>query len=588
MPMAEASPPSDPEVQPPETAFGSAGRVEALPVEDAAEAKSRLRRLAPPLLVVILAALGLGVLIGILLNDGDSEDIAAEGDRPGSTGTHPGQKYPFTADAPDGFKLVTAAPGGWRQTWGDDSAGNDSPFTVISDGTRRVTLVATGFEGMQGRLEQAFVGYSPGNEELTINGHSALYGPPLAEPGIAPVPARLIVEMGDDMAIGLSGAGITRDELVTLAGHATPAADNVGAPVVDGLPAPWKVLGSVDADVLGAIDGQFQAGTNYGPGPSSGLALGWTHESGRLSVVTLRGEAADLDAFGESVPLRDGMVALPHPVTVDGRPGVVLEIVGSRETETDSPRWYRASLLTDDVSGALVVVSVSMPDQSVVAEADLIAVAESVREADQKAWDETASRLKVEAAGGPGLHPDPGRIEIGRGVAGDLEWLLQTSDDPQAIAEAGSVDVCLKLSDYTRSCAFPSTLSTLSDDLMAGNGLPDNGGQINWEESIGISTYFATRGQVAKDFQPFIITAMSVPKGADMNGFSLRATTEGKSVSSNVLPVPGTSSFVAVSFVGDVDTAICTTDPAPPPGLFKPVRLEVFGRQGEVLTCLGI
>lgn len=549
----------------------------------------RLRRIAPLLLVAFVVVLvGLGALIGTLVNEGDSEDIAADGDRPGSMGSQPDQKYPFTANAPAGFKLVTAAPGGWRQTWGGDSTGNDSPFTVVSDGTRRVTLVATGFEGMQGRLEQAFVGYSPGNEELTIDGHPALYGPPEAEPGAAPVPGRLIVEMGDDMAIGLSGAGMTRDELVTLAGHATPAADNVGAPVVDGLPAPWKVIGSVDADVLGAIDGQFQAGTDYGPGPSSGLALGWTHESGPLSVVTLRGDAADLDAFGDSVPLRDGMVALPHPVTVDGRPGVVLEIVGSTETETDSPRWYRASLLTHDVSGALVVVSVSMPDQSIVTEADLIAVAASVRMIDQKTWDETASRLKVEAAGGPGLHPDPGRTEIARGVAGDLEWLLQTSDDPQAIAEAGSVDFCLKLSDYTRSCALPSMLSTVSDDVMAGNGLPDNGDQINWDEAIGVSTYFATREQVAKGFQPFIITAMSVPKGADMNGFSLKATTESDNVSSKVLPVPGTSSFVAVSFVGDVDTAICTTDPPPPPGLFKPVRLEVLGPQGEVLTCLGI
>ena len=146
--------------------------VEALSAERSGE-KSGLRRLAP-LLLAALGVLGLGVLIGALIHDGGSEQVVAEGEGAPATRGPNHKTHPFAADAPDGFKLVTAAPGGWRQTWGDDSTGNDSPFTVVSDGTRMVTVLATGFEGMQGKLDQAFAGYSPDNETLTVNGHSRL------------------------------------------------------------------------------------------------------------------------------------------------------------------------------------------------------------------------------------------------------------------------------------------------------------------------------------------------------------------------------------------------------------------------------
>ena len=283
--------------------------------------------------------------------------------------------------------------------------------------------------------------------------------------------------------------------------------------------------------------------------------------------------------------MRDGMQAVGHEVTVGGRPGVVLEIGGRSVSENSE--WYVASLLTHAESGALVVVSVSVSDPSIISESDLIAVAESFRPVDQAKWDETALRLRVEAAGGPGLHPDAGRAEIGRGSAGGLEWLLQNSDDPQAISEAGSVDTCLKLSDYTRSCASPSMTSSVPDIATPGNEVGDSG-PINWDQSIAASTYFAGRAKVEKEFPHFIITTMSVSGGADMSGFTMRATSDSDTVSSKILPVPGTKNFVAVVFLDDVDTAICTTDPAPPPGLFKPVRLEVLGRKGEVLACLGI
>jgi len=115
-----------------------------------------------------------------------------------------------------------------------------------------------------------------------------------------------------------------------------------------------------------------------------------------------------------------------------------------------------------------------------VTEDELLTLAASVEQTDEATWD----AFVIEAAGGPGLHPDEGRVEVARGSVGKIEWLLQDgpatggilATEPDDDPDLSQIDTCLKLSDRTRTCADAvqtspnGTIATIDDDAVDGNG----------------------------------------------------------------------------------------------------------------------
>ncbi|HTO00447.1 MAG TPA: hypothetical protein VL068_07215, partial [Microthrixaceae bacterium] len=505
-----------------------------------------------------------------------SNEVVATDDPP-ETSASPA--HPFKADAPEAFELVAVGPGSWSQAWGDDVMGNNSPFTVLTDGTREV-IVSTAGIGAAGGPQSAFTEFHPDIEKLKVDSRPAVFGLPWESATGGSTPAEISIDLGDGVAIGLRGPDMTRQDLVALARHVDAPVDHALAPIVDGLPQPWTIVGSVDADVFGAITSHFRPSATEGPGPTSGLGMGWTSSTSQISVVILRGDAADMDALLQPMDLGDGESSLGRKVTVGSRPGVLFAI--STRTATGISASPRVSVVVHDDSGSLVFVTVS--DSTVVPEAEIFAIAESVRAVDQGTWDAGVEQLKVKIAGGPGLHPDPGSTQIARGKEGDLEWLLQTAPSDQ-VSDNGPelVGYCLKLSDYTRACAGQPTTKS-----RGGRTVPSAERDVNWNDSVDANIYVALKDSLPKGFRPFIIGELSAPEKGPLDGFSLRARTESTEASTTLVPIPGTKSYAAIMFVDAVGTPVCVDAKPPPDSNIHPVTVELLSPTGSTLACFGI
>lgn len=405
---------------------------------------------------------------------------------------------PFTvAHEPPGHRLVQAGRGTLTQTWSSDSFGDDEPVTVLAppgagpDGPEVVQVSSTGFEGFQGGLAQASAGYTGGeSESFELDGRPAIYTP--GRPG-EDAPADLVVVAGDDLAIRVQSREATRDELVAVARLVEPGDDHLLAPAVPDPPGDLEVLGWADADVAvtlatppmpssEALPSGERAHTAVWARGAPGSA--WTPEDGTVTVSTLPGQALDLDAVAAGLH-RHEYLGEPQVTSraVDGRPGVVLELTGN--PEADGYGALRAVLTSTPDGDLLVVVA---HGAELVAADELVAVAASVGPATPEAWDATV----LQARGGPGLHPDDGAVELARGTAGDVEWLLQSRVDDGTVDDRLSssedldttgqhvVDPCLKLAGGERACPTGTSESYGADGIVTVSSAPpsesDTGG----------------------------------------------------------------------------------------------------------------
>lgn len=325
------------------------------------------------------------------------------------------ESSPFLVDRPpDGYRLVQAGRGTISQTWSSDSFGDDEPVTVLAPagegpgGPDEVRVSLTGFEGYQGGLAQASRGYlSDDRQDFQLDGRPAIYMPAHERRG-QKEPADLVVEAGDDLAIRVSSEDGTRDELADIAREVRPQDDHLLAPLVPEPPGDLEVVGSADADVGTSMVGppepsseHISAGrrahsTVWARTQESGA---WTVEGGTVTVTTLPGQALDLDAAEASLHRTHDPGELEVTgVDVDGRPGVALD-------QVDDSAWIHGlrAVVTATSGGDLLLVVAQGQDPPDVDE--LIDVAASVEPTDQESWED----LVLEARGGPGLHPDPGR-----------------------------------------------------------------------------------------------------------------------------------------------------------------------------------
>lgn len=467
---------------------------------------------------------------------------------------------PFTVGAvPPGYDIETAGTGTAVGDWGSDSSGTVEPYTVLSPDGRadnpEVVLVGiTGYEGYEGGLAQASVGYlSDDRQELTVGGADAMYVPATDD-----VRGRrwadLVVVRGDDLAVRVSSPDATLDELIAIAEHVEVPADRTQAPTVVDPPGGLQVVGSADVDGVLATDVYVSPHTDQVPGPRSAHAAGWLRAGSdgadQLSVLTLPGHALDLGAVEVGTTQPTWIVRSSHTRDVDGRPALVTE---SNRLDLDGAR--RRSVFVEAEWGDLVIVSAT--GAQLPSEEQLVSLAASVRGTDDAAWE----RFVIEATGGPGLRADRGRTVLARGRVGDLEWLLQ--DGPpgagwvvSSATDAHSlrgVDPCLKLSDRTRACS--------------GSGF--SGTEDDW--------YSIAEG-VAPDSRGLSFVIVSTTFGAA----TVRITTSTAVGIAALVPVPAGGLWGAVVFVDDPGAPVCdSAAPAP-----HQMRVDLLDASGAVRGCL--
>ncbi|HEX2180591.1 MAG TPA: hypothetical protein VHL54_13960 [Actinomycetota bacterium] len=330
---------------------------------------------------------------------------------------------------PEGYRMVQAGRGGITQTWGDDTAGNDEPVTVLAPagegpgGPGEVRVSTFGYEGLQGELAQGSQGYVIGNPEaFKLDGGDAFYSAPF-EYGGRRRPADLVVDAGDGVGIRVESVEASRRELAGVAEKVQVPDDNWEAPVVADPPGDLEVVGSADADVKLSIKASPGPYTDFLPAGDRGHSAVWAQpitfgawraETGTVVVTTLPGRALDLDAAAASLRGLDEREEEPtiRRVDVAGRPGLVI----------DFERGEDRAVVSSTPGGDLLLVvahGATMPTAE-----DLVAVAASVEPATAAEWEQ----MVVTARGGPGLAPDLGAVELQRGKAGDIEWLLQAVD----------------------------------------------------------------------------------------------------------------------------------------------------------------
>jgi hypothetical protein len=516
-----------------------------------------------------------------------------------SDGSGSAEASPFLVEAvPPGFALETAGQGTGTQEWGSDSVGTDQPLTVLAppvagaDSDEAVVVQVTGYEGYQGGLSQASGGYgSEEADEFEVDGRPAIYSPAGAEGFGEPAEwADLVVVRGDDLAVHISAADADRDTLVDIAQRVEPDDDHARAPHVPDPPDGLEVVGSVDAGVIVSLSAYVTADSDSVPGLESAYGAGWLSgpagpppetEAGPpmtevgpgptvvdagpggaaaeaapaafptpLTLVAYPGHAADLDALGALVHV-DHREPTVTPLTVGGRPGVVVET--SSPGEEHSPPFASRTVLTHAPWGDLLMAgSGGLPDAVPSAE-QLAEMLASARQASAEEWEAFA----VEAAGGPGLHPDDGAVEIDRGTVtgtdGDVEWLLQ--------ARPGALDACLKLSTRERACGI---------GMSSGDGTSLGTGGRRPDEDSGVPG--------------FVFAAL------DTAGVRLRVTTPEATGEGTLHAIPESALHGGVVFVeglGDFPGFTCPGEPELPEHM-TPVTLEVLDAAGTVVGCVDL
>lgn len=471
---------------------------------------------------------------------------------------------PFTVgEVPEGYELISGGMGTRVGEWGDDSTGTVEPYMVLSpDGQatgRNVVRVAiTGYEGYQGGLAQASLGYLSELRELEVGGAAAIYAPASTD-ARGQRWADLVVVRGEDLAVRVSSPTASVAELAAVARRVVVPDDRTKAPRIPDPPAGLRVVGSVDVDGQLAVDAFVAPHTDQIPGPRSAHALAWTRptdESDRLSVLTVPGSSLDLSV----VPVRER--SWPHITrasrrrVIEGRPALILDEVWS-----GVPVSNRRTVMVEAAWGDAVVVTAS--GTSLPSEQQMIAVAATIRPTGEGTWDD----LVTEANGGPGLHADIGRHELARGRIGDLEWLLQDGppDGGMSVFPAApldrlrGVDPCLKLSDRTRACA----------------GSLGGGGS---ETPAGWYLVATGRGSGTSGLS-FVV--LSTPQPA----VAVRVRTASATATAALVQVPAGGIWGAVVFVSDPGFATC--DPAVSTPSRGQMRMEALDSSGEVVRCLG-
>lgn len=202
------------------------------------------------------AAVSLGALAaGCGSGDNDETTSTARGQNEPVGGTS--ESSPFrVGHEPAGYRLVQAGQGSYSQEWGEDSTGTDEPVTVLAPpgespgGPGEVRVSVTGFSGYQGGLAQASRGYlDDQREDFELDGRPAIYMPAHEDDDGGPEPADLVAEVDDDLAVRVSAADASRDELAEIVDAVEPQDDHLLAPLVPDPPGDLQVVGSADADV---------------------------------------------------------------------------------------------------------------------------------------------------------------------------------------------------------------------------------------------------------------------------------------------------------------------------------------------------
>jgi len=480
--------------------------------------RSRSMRRAGLLLAAMLVASGCG-------SGGDS------GNRGGTAESVPASPFTFDpATVPAGYRLVTAGRGEIPQAWGDDSVGTDEPFTVLAppggDATSddAVVVSVTGFEGYEGKLGQARRDRDQWTDVLEVR--------------------------GDDLAVRVSGRRARADQLRAIGRSAVPNADHARAPAVED-PEGAQVIGSVDADPLVALRSILEPFGEDVLGPEGSFGAGWVTEDGaQLGVMSLRGDAADLDALPGLAALWDhGREPTVQRAEVGGEPAAILEFFYSENAERPS---RHLAVIGVDPTGRLVVVVAFGP--TVPARGELLALAGSVRPTSAEVWDD----FVVDATGGPGLDPDPGAIEVARGTEGATEWLLQAWPDGDAAppghvgdvlapGQRPVVDGCLKLATRKRVCPSTGTTQPGVAYVHTSPEADDGGG-----------------------FPPFLIVE------SKLGGRALRITSGTGVRTVDFHQLPGSDRWVGVAFADVAALGRCDQLP----------RIEILDGAGRVVSCL--
>ena len=454
------------------------------------------------------------------------------------------ESHPFSVGAaPEGYRLLAAGRGTEVQDWGDDSLGSDEPFTVLEgDGGAVMAVSVTGYAGYQSGLDQASASFSTGMPEpepFELDGDEARYTPPKNGRW-----ADLVVARKRDLAVRVTAAGASRDDLVEVARAVQPSADRGRAPEVDDPPEPWRVAGAVHVDGVLALGASFHPAHDPTPGPGSAHFAAWRSGETSLVAMTVPGSAIDLAALRSDLPFWwPPLGVTAEPVEIDGRPGVVVDHTGDRPAR---------EVVTANDAGDVVVVRAS--GDVVPAERDLVALAGSVRPVDAAAWE----AYVLQARGVQGPSPDPGSVEIARGEAGGVEWLLQTTESESAslLTPHGVTgrrpDACLVVSNGQRVCAHDGY-----------RGVPDT--------SVAM---MRAPDPVAPGLPSFMLVITTV------EGAKLRVPTSTGPITVDLHPLPD-AGRVAVVFTEEMDTAWCADGTSSGP------RLEVLDAGDQVVDCLG-
>jgi hypothetical protein len=287
---------------------------------------------------------------------------------------------------PEGYALTIVGRGRGSQYWGDDSEGTHEPFTVLAPegadarGPEAVIVSVTGFEGYEGGLDQGSSGYVSGQEQrFRLDGRDAIYTPRRTDLLGEQSWADLVAIRGTDLAVRVTARDATRKQLVELLRRVSPSLYHAQAPTVPDPPAGLRVVGSVDASAVVALE---RATVELGPQSAHGAA--WRQGPAGLAVVALPGRSADLAALAGFRVIGQWNRVEARSREVAGRPGLVLDGAGAGDGG-----FPRRALLTYSPWGDLLVVVADTRDQrgQLLSEEDLVAVAASVRHGDDAVAD---------------------------------------------------------------------------------------------------------------------------------------------------------------------------------------------------------
>ena len=262
---------------------------------------------------------------------------AEESDDPSATAA-PGvdelsvESSPFVVAGPEGYELLAAGTGTYVLEWGGgDAVGNDEPLTVLAppgedaSSDDAVFVSTTGFEGYQGGLEEASAGYGEDQEDFEVDGRRALYS---AGGGWHEV----LATVGDDLAVRVRARSLDRDALVDVVGRTEVSDRHAEAPEIPDPPEGLQVLGSLDADVIGAwISSVAEPNADQVPGPSSAHSVAFQQADRQISVMTLPGRAGDVVVAGALAEWWGVEAEVSHP---GGEPET-LAVVDYRDDEGD-------------------------------------------------------------------------------------------------------------------------------------------------------------------------------------------------------------------------------------------------------------